>query len=65
VHQNVSVVRADVARIGRAQEKVLATLFPVDPACARQPPLYVRPGEFPEQVTGCYHFADIFALQDS
>jgi hypothetical protein len=28
------------ARIGRAQSRVLATLFPVDPSCARQPPLY-------------------------
>lgn len=36
------------ARIGKAQAKVLARLFPVDPTCAQQPPAYVRPGEMPD-----------------
>lgn len=51
-------------RIVRAQKKVLATLFPVDTACAQQPPAYVRPGEMPDNAGRefCYSVADLMNL---
>jgi hypothetical protein len=53
-------------RIARAQQRVLKTLFPVDPACAQKPPLYVRPGEMPANGGRdfCYDIADLLALAD-
>lgn len=51
-------------RIKRAQEKVLKTLFPVDPACSQQPPAYVRPGEMPDNAGHefCYSIGDLLNL---
>lgn len=51
------------ARIAKAQDKVLATLFPVDPACSHQPPAYVRPGEMPDNAGRefCYSIAELLA----
>lgn len=51
-------------RIRKAQEKVLRTLFPVDPACTQQPPLYVRPGEMPDNAGRdfCYSIGDLLNL---
>ena len=48
-------------RIAKAQSKVLATLFPVDPTCAQQPPAYVRPGQMPENAGRefCYSITDL------
>jgi hypothetical protein len=52
------------ARIAKAQAKVLATLFPVDPSCAQQPPAYVRPGEMPDNSGRefCYSVSDLLNL---
>lgn len=51
-------------RIKRAQEKVLKTLFPVDPACAQQPPAYARPGDMPDNAGRefCYSLNDLLNL---
>lgn len=51
-------------RIKCAQERVLAKLFPVDPACAFQPPAYVRPGEMPDNAGRefCYSLSDLLNL---
>lgn len=54
--------KARHARIARAQAKALASLFPVDPACAQRPPAYVRPGEMPKPETFCYRFEDILKM---
>lgn len=58
---------ARTARIGKAQAKVLARLFPVDPGRAQQPPAYVRPGEMPDNAGRdfCYSIADLFKLAES
>lgn len=52
------------ARIAKAQAKVLASLFPVDPACAKQPPAYVRPGQMPDNSGRefCYSVEDLLNL---
>lgn len=54
-------------RIARAQARVLAQLFPVDPACAKQPPAYVRPGELPENAgrVFCYSVAELMKLTEA
>lgn len=52
-------------RIGQAQAKILAKLFsPLDPSCAQQPPLYVRPGEMPDNSgrAFCYNVNDLLNL---
>lgn len=51
-------------RIAKAQTKVLKTLFPVDSACAQQPPLFVRPGEMPDNAGRefCYSVAELMNL---
>lgn len=56
--------KARHARIARAQKQTLATLFPVDMACAQQPPAYVRPGEMPDNAGRefCYSIADLMNL---
>lgn len=51
-------------RIAKAQAKVLASLFPVDPEHAHQPPAFVRPGEFPSprewyETHGVYFVRDL------
>lgn len=53
-------------RIEREQVKILDKLFPVDPACAQQPPAYVRPGEMPANAGRefCYSIGDLLALAD-
>lgn len=55
--------KARHARLAKAQAKVLATLFPVDPACAQRPPAYVRPGEMPDNSGRefCYSIAELLA----
>lgn len=56
--------KARHARIERAQKDVLSRLFPVDAACAQQPPAYVRPGEMPDNAGRefCYSLSDILNL---
>lgn len=56
--------KARHARIAKAQVKVLATLFPVDPSCAHQPPAFVRPGEMPDNAGRefCYNIGDLLNL---
>ena len=51
-------------RIALAQARVLRQLFPVDPACAQDPPAYVRPGAMPANAgrNFCYSVADLLAL---
>lgn len=51
-------------RIGKAQAKILASLFPVDPACSQQPPAFVRPGQMPDNSGRefCYSIADLMNL---
>jgi len=51
-------------RIARAQAAKLAPLFPVDPACAQQPPAYVRPNQMPDNGgrTFCYSINDLLNL---
>lgn len=53
-------------RIRRAQGRILAQLFPVDPACAKHPPAYVRPGQMPANGGRdfCYSVADLMKLAD-
>lgn len=53
--------KARHARIEKAQNAVLAELFPVDPSCAQQPPAFVRPGEIPENSGRpfCYNVSDL------
>lgn len=55
------------ARIAKAQAKVLAKLFPVDPACAQQPPAFVRPGEMPDNSGRqfCYSIAELLNLLEN
>jgi hypothetical protein len=59
--------KARHARIAKAQAKVLAKLFPVDPACSHQPPAYVRPGEMPDNAGRkfCYSIAELLASLDT
>lgn len=54
-------------RIRKAQEKVLRTLFPVDAACAQQPPAYVRPGQMPENAGRefCYSIGDLLNIANA
>ncbi len=54
-------------RLGRAQNKVLQRLFPVDAEHAKQPPAYVRPGEMPNNAGRefCYDLADLLKLADA
>ena len=54
-------------RIAKAQDKVLSKLFPVDPACAQQPPAYVRPGEMLRESTApfCYSIGDVLNLANA
>lgn len=63
-HASGSFDAARHLRIKRAQEKVLKTLFPVDAACAQQPPAYVRPGEMPDNAGHefCYSIGDLLNL---
>lgn len=51
-------------RIGNAQAKALANLFPVPPEHAKQPPAYVRPGEMPDNSGRqfCYSLRDLLNL---
>jgi hypothetical protein len=51
-------------RIEKAQTKALRSLFPVDPARASKPPLYVRPGEMPDNGgrSFCSSVADLLKL---
>jgi hypothetical protein len=52
-------------RIGKAQAKVLKTLFPVPTDHAEPPPAYVRPMDFPdprEAGTFCYYLDDVLKL---
>ena len=52
--------KARHARIARAQAKVLAPLFPADPAHAVAPPDYVRPGQMPEpEAPRAYYFHEL------
>lgn len=48
-----------LSRIALAQNRALATLFPVDPADRACPPLYTRPGEFPPPARRAYHFSEL------
>lgn len=52
-------------RIGRAQAKKLATLFPAPTARAIQPPAYVRPGDYAENGGRpfAYRHTDLLALR--
>lgn len=54
-------------RIARAQVKILSKLFPVDPACAHQPPAYVRPGQMPDNAgrAFCYNIGDLLNLANA
>lgn len=47
-------------RIGRAQSRALAPLFPVNPACAIAPPAYARPNQMPSPEAPRYSsFSDL------
>ena len=49
-------------RIARTQLKVLKPLFPVDPACAQQPPAFARPNEMPPpEAPAFYSFSELLA----
>jgi hypothetical protein len=55
-------------RIGRAQTKVLARLFPVDAEHAHRPPAFVRPGELPrpeDNGTFCYSLSELIQRCDA
>lgn len=51
-------------RLRLAQKRALSKLFPVDPACAHQPPAFVRPGEMPDNAGRefCYSVAELMNL---
>lgn len=63
-HASGSFDEARHDRIKKAQEKILRTLFPAGATCAQQPPLFVRPGEMPDNVGRdfCYSIGDLLNL---
>lgn len=55
------------ARLAKFQAATLSRLFPVELACAHQPPAYARPGEMPDNAGRefCYSVADLLKLCDA